>query len=130
MPIHELPWPFARQCLWSVARCSLVVRFAICDFSSIFFLPGGAVGAAFGLFTAGVDPSTAVAPGKETPTARMVMKEMGTRSFSYAKNFALVGAMFAGTECVIESVGIKYNVLSKNLGSHKRMLFEVGRAYL
>jgi hypothetical protein len=70
----------------------------------IILFPGGAVGAAFGLFTAGVDPSTAVAPGKEQPTARLVLKEMGSRSFSYAKNFALIGAMFAGTECVIESV--------------------------
>lgn len=29
---------------------------------------------------------------------------MGTRSFSSAKNFGLVGAIFAGTECCIEGV--------------------------
>ncbi|XP_074643267.1 mitochondrial import inner membrane translocase subunit Tim22-like [Tubulanus polymorphus] len=61
---------------------------------------GGALGAAFGLFTAGVDPNITT---EKTPTARAVLKEMGERSKSYAKNFAIVGAMFAGTECVVES---------------------------
>lgn len=32
------------------------------------------------------------------------LKDMGTRSFSSAKNFALVGAIFSGTECCIEGV--------------------------
>lgn len=31
-------------------------------------------------------------------------KDMGMRSFSSAKNFALVGAIFSGTECCIEGV--------------------------
>lgn len=31
---------------------------------------------------------------------------MGTRSFSSAKNFGLVGAMFVGTECCIEGVSL------------------------
>ena len=35
---------------------------------------------------------------------RRGFKDMGMRSFSSAKNFALVGAMFAGTECCIEGV--------------------------
>lgn len=35
---------------------------------------------------------------------RRGFKDMGTRSFSSAKNFGLVGAMFAGTECCIEGV--------------------------
>lgn len=42
----------------------------------------------------------------ETPTTRMVLKEMKARTISYGKNFALVGAMFAGTECCLESVSI------------------------
>ncbi len=39
---------------------------------------------------------------------RRGFKDMGTRSFSSAKNFALVGAMFAGTECCIEGVRLGY----------------------
>ena len=35
---------------------------------------------------------------------RRGFKDMGSRSYSSAKNFGLVGAVFAGTECVIESV--------------------------
>ena len=31
---------------------------------------------------------------------------MGKRSYSSAKNFGIVGAMFAGTECCIEGVGL------------------------
>lgn len=61
---------------------------------------GGAMGAAFGLFTAGIDPNIT---GTETPTLQLVAKEMKVRTVSYAKNFAVLGAMFAGTECLIES---------------------------
>lgn len=32
------------------------------------------------------------------------LKDMGARSFGSAKNFALVGAIFSGTECCIEGV--------------------------
>ena len=59
------------------------------------------MGAAFGLFTAGIDPNIT---GTETPTMSLVAKEMKVRTVSYAKNFAVLGAMFAGTECLIESV--------------------------
>jgi hypothetical protein len=36
---------------------------------------------------------------------RRGFKDMGARSYSSAKNFALVGAIFSGTECCIEGVG-------------------------
>ena len=35
---------------------------------------------------------------------RRGFRDMGSRSFSSAKNFGLVGAIFAGTECCIEGV--------------------------
>ncbi len=35
---------------------------------------------------------------------RRGLKDMGRASFSSAKNFGLVGAIFAGTECCIEGV--------------------------
>lgn len=36
---------------------------------------------------------------------RRGFKDMGSRSYSSAKNFGIIGAIFAGTECCIESVG-------------------------
>lgn len=69
---------------------------------SVFVVLGFALGGAFGLFTAGVDPMSTMTT--ETPTTRMVLKEMKNRSLSYGKNFAMIGAMFAGTECLLESV--------------------------
>jgi len=75
--------------------------FESCIFkSSMSCVIGGAMGAAFGLFTAGIDPNIT---GNETPTARLVLQEMKMRTISYGKNFALIGALFAGTECLIES---------------------------
>lgn len=35
---------------------------------------------------------------------RRGFRDMGSRSYSSARNFGLIGAMFAGTECCIESV--------------------------
>ena len=67
------------------------------------FFAGGAMGALFGLFTAGIDPNIT---GSETPTTRLVLQEMKSRTVSYAKNFAVLGFMFAGTECLIESVRV------------------------
>lgn len=37
---------------------------------------------------------------------RRGFKDMGARSFSSAKNFGMVGALFAGTECCIEGVDL------------------------
>lgn len=76
------------------------------DTFDIFFFPGFVLGGAFGVFTAGIDTNVGFDPKDplKTPTAREVLKDMGQRGMSYAKNFAIVGAMFSCTECIIESV--------------------------
>ena len=72
------------------------------SYRSYFLFTGFGLGGLFGLFTAGVDPMSTMST--ETPTTRMVLKEMRARFWSYGKNFAIVGAMFAGTECCLETV--------------------------
>ena len=63
-----------------------------------------ALGGVFGLFTASIDPMSTVVGPTDTPTTRVVLREMRKRSWSYAKNFGWIGAMFSGTECLLESV--------------------------
>ena len=61
---------------------------------------GFGLGGAFGLFMSGLDsPIT-----HEKMTTRETLRDMGQKSKSYAKNFGLVGFMFSGTECLMESV--------------------------
>ncbi|XP_005056788.1 PREDICTED: mitochondrial import inner membrane translocase subunit Tim22 isoform X2 [Ficedula albicollis] len=77
-----------------------------CPFKAALACVGGFVlGGAFGIFTAGIDTNVGFDPKDpyRTPTAREVLKDMGQRGISYAKNFAIVGAMFSCTECMVES---------------------------
>ena len=63
---------------------------------------GFGLGGAFGLFMSGLDsPIT-----HEKMTTRETLRDMGQKSKSYAKNFGLVGFMFSGTECLMESVSL------------------------
>uniref|UniRef100_A0A3P8WE29 Mitochondrial import inner membrane translocase subunit TIM22 n=1 Tax=Cynoglossus semilaevis TaxID=244447 RepID=A0A3P8WE29_CYNSE len=77
------------------------------------------LGGAFGIFTAGIDSNAGIDPKDplRTPTAREVLKDMGQRGMSYAKNFAIVGAMFSCTECIIESVSTRWFSLCLSLCS-------------
>ena len=54
----------------------------------------------------GISPSMTMMDinNNQPQTVREVFKGMGRLSYSYAKNFAVVGSIFAGSECVIESV--------------------------
>ncbi|OAF69485.1 Mitochondrial import inner membrane translocase subunit TIM22 [Intoshia linei] len=72
-----------------------------CTFKACLSGVGGLViGAAMGIFTAGIDPNIT---GTETPTIKLVWKEMKHRTFSYSKNFAIVGLMYSATECMVET---------------------------
>ncbi|KAF8446769.1 mitochondrial inner membrane translocase subunit Tim17/Tim22/Tim23/peroxisomal protein PMP24 [Terfezia claveryi] len=84
---------------------------------------GFALGGLFGLFMASMSYDTplhtATLPGQpQTPITtlplrqqlRIGLKDMGTRSYSTAKNFAVVGTIFAGTECCIESLRAKHDI--------------------
>ena len=73
----------------------------LCVSHSCLILPAGfGLGGAFGLFMSGLDSPVTT----EKMTARETLRDMGAKSKSYAKNFALVGLMFAGSECMLESV--------------------------
>ncbi|XP_071946569.1 mitochondrial import inner membrane translocase subunit Tim22-like [Antedon mediterranea] len=76
--------------------------FESCTFKTVIScVLGFGLGAAIGLFAASVDP---VDPDKlAKQRARDVLKDMGKKSFFHAKNFAVIGAMFAGVECLVES---------------------------
>lgn len=70
---------------------------------------GLGLGAAFGLFMSSFEFSGPTMDPKllEQSTKvqmKAILKDMGSRSASMAKNFAVVGAIYSGTECCIESV--------------------------
>ncbi|CAG8463350.1 290_t:CDS:2 [Funneliformis caledonium] len=71
---------------------------------------GFVLGGVFGMFMssfemASVDPAIYEQPMKQQLKA--TAKDMAKRSFSMAKNFAIVGSIFSGTECVIETYRAK-----------------------
>ncbi|KAA8574258.1 hypothetical protein EYC84_005757 [Monilinia fructicola] len=77
---------------------------------------GFALGGAFGLFMASmqydtpIHTSTAAAEITSLPMREQLkrgLKDMGSRSYSSAKNFGKVGAIFAGTECCVEGFRAK-----------------------
>ncbi|KAI5838080.1 Tim17/Tim22/Tim23/Pmp24 family-domain-containing protein [Morchella snyderi] len=78
---------------------------------------GFALGGVFGLFMASMSydtPMTGGLPGAKSladlplkEQLRRGFKDMGQRSYSSAKGFGLVGAMYAGSECCIEGFRAK-----------------------
>ena len=71
---------------------------------------GYGLGAALGLFSASVGPELSIGD-PEKQTIKQVLKDMKVKMVSNGKNFAIVGAIFAATECSIETVIIS---LKKN----------------
>ncbi|RMJ26602.1 hypothetical protein PHISP_02534 [Aspergillus sp. HF37] len=75
---------------------------------------GFGLGGVFGLFMASMSYDSALTPqGQEISNlpwreqVRRGFKDMGSRSWSSAKNFAIVGALYSGTECCIEGLRAK-----------------------
>ncbi|KAL3994421.1 Tim17/Tim22/Tim23/Pmp24 family protein [Acanthocheilonema viteae] len=67
---------------------------------------GFGLGVVFGLFTASVDPQATMAFGTDPskiPTLKEMWLESKSRMRSYGKNFASIGFLFTGTECLVES---------------------------
>ncbi|KAI8840121.1 mitochondrial import inner membrane translocase subunit Tim22 [Chytriomyces cf. hyalinus JEL632] len=81
-----------------------------CPTKSVLALTAGfALGGVFGMFMSSMDMSSQMEFEKYQNMStreqiRHTLRDMGSRSYATAKNFAIVGAVFAGSECVIESV--------------------------
>uniref|UniRef100_A0A1I7VBC7 Mitochondrial import inner membrane translocase subunit TIM22 n=1 Tax=Loa loa TaxID=7209 RepID=A0A1I7VBC7_LOALO len=74
--------------------------------STVAAIAGFGLGIAFGLFTASVDPQATMAVGADPtkiPTLKEMWLESKSRMRSYGKNFASIGFLFTGTECLVES---------------------------
>ncbi|ODM21242.1 Mitochondrial import inner membrane translocase subunit tim22 [Aspergillus cristatus] len=86
-----------------------------CPFKTV--MSGGmgfALGGVFGLFMASMSYDSPLTPqGRQIADLpwrqqlRHGFKDMGARSWSSAKNFGIVGALYSGTECCIEGLRAK-----------------------
>ncbi|KAI5635672.1 tim17/Tim22/Tim23/Pmp24 family domain-containing protein [Phthorimaea operculella] len=65
---------------------------------------GYGLGAAVGLFTSSLMPNVTDTTAVQTQTAREILRDMKNAMLSYAKNFAMLGLVFSGVECCIETV--------------------------
>ncbi|XP_026755039.2 mitochondrial import inner membrane translocase subunit Tim22 [Galleria mellonella] len=75
-----------------------------CPFKSITScIIGYGLGAAVGLFTSSLMPNVTDTTAPQTQSAREILREMKGSMLSYAKNFAILGAVFSGVECCIET---------------------------
>ena len=79
---------------------------------------GFALGGAFGLFMSSMrydTPLSTTLPGTQTVIADLPirqqlkhgLKDMGKQSFSSAKNFGMIGAVFTMSECAVEGLRAK-----------------------
>lgn len=83
--------------------------FESCAFkTTLSCVAGFGFGAAIGLFSASVGPELTPV-NQPTQSVREVLRDMRSKSMSYAKNFAMLGAMFAATECTLESYRGKHD---------------------
>lgn len=104
-----IPVTLAGQTIKSREEVMIETAMESCAFkATLSGAAGFALGAALGLFSASVGPeATMMDPQQQT--VKQVLREMKGKSLSYAKNFGLLGLMFAGIECFIESVSKNLN---------------------
>ncbi|XP_004922732.1 mitochondrial import inner membrane translocase subunit Tim22 [Bombyx mandarina] len=75
-----------------------------CPFKSLTScIIGYGLGAAVGLFTSSLMPNVTDTTAQQNQTAREILREMKNSMLSYGKNFAILGAVFSGVECCIET---------------------------
>ncbi|XP_050442927.1 mitochondrial import inner membrane translocase subunit Tim22 [Adelges cooleyi] len=97
-----MPTVMGRPVMKSLEEKTLDSITESCIFKSVLSgVMGFALGGAIGLFTSSVNPPIK-APGQQE-TVREILREMKTSSLGYAKNFALLGAVFSGIECTVET---------------------------
>ena len=75
---------------------------------------GFALGGAFGLFMSSMSYDSSLTPASQAianlPMRQQIkagLKDMGQRSYSSAKNFGKIGALFTATECGVEALRAK-----------------------
>jgi hypothetical protein len=84
---------------------------------------GFVFGGALGLFLSGMastGPEAALIGGGSAVSppvgfrvqAKLIFKEMGTRTWSSAKSFAKIAALFSGFECAVESYRAKHDLVN------------------
>ncbi|RWS24435.1 mitochondrial import inner membrane translocase subunit Tim22-like protein [Leptotrombidium deliense] len=102
-----IPVIFGRQEVKSADEKRVEAFMESCAFKTVLSgVAGYALGAAIGLFSASVGPDLSVTE-PEKQTVKQILREMRGKMATHAKNFAILGAMFAATECTIESYRAK-----------------------
>ncbi|KAL2405820.1 Mitochondrial import inner membrane translocase subunit tim22 [Exophiala dermatitidis] len=83
---------------------------------------GFVLGGAFGLFMSSMAYDTPLSAQGQQITSlpvreqlRRGLKDMGSKSYSSAKNFAMIGAIYSGTECAIEGFRAKSDLTNSVL---------------
>lgn len=112
-----VPLAFGASHLKTKEELFVEKAFESCSFKTVLSsVMGFGLGGAIGLFTASVGPEMNVT-STQTQSVKEVFKDMKVKTLSYAKNFAILGAMFAAIECSIESVSCNKTLLTQKLSS-------------